>query len=325
MNVRGSLIIFTNNNTKQVNFLYNRIIVFLRSTTVSFLQGSNAFVWEHIQMDYSWLREGDMKRKTVVLFVVLMFAFVLTACSAPPAPTPEPPAEPPPTELPPPTEPPAPTEPPPPTDTPQPTATPEPENTPLPEGVLFRDEFNGSLQPEWEWMNENPEKWSISDDGWFQIIGEPPSLLGGEDQMNMLWLDLPEGDFMITAHLKTKPYANFHQSTIYVYEGPENFVAINRGYCDICDTAGGGFYMEYKIDGAWGAYNQKSDDEDVYLRLVSQDNMIIGYYATTEGDWIRLGRFGNFFQFKRVGIGVTNVGTEEAVVGAYDWFEISEP
>ena len=268
-----------------------------------------------------------MKRKVVVLFVMCMLVLVLAGCAAAPEPTPVPQTEPPPptqppapTELPPPTQPPAPTEPPPPTETPVPT------NTPLPEGVLFRDDFNGSLQPGWVWENENPDKWSFSDDGMLQIVGESESLIGNSMyQNNLLWYDLPEGDFMITAHLYTKPFTNFHQATIYIYENPENFVAINRGYCDVCEVGGGGFFMEYKIDSAWGAYQDPSDAEEVWLRLESKDKVLSGYYAITEGDWKRLGRFGNFFQFKRVGIGVTNSGTDEAVLGSFDWFEISVP
>ena len=253
------------------------------------------------------------------MFVVCML--VLAACTAAPEPTPLPPTEPPP----PPTEPPAPTEPPPPTKTPQPTATPIPANTPLPEGVLFRDDFNGSLQPGWEWMNEKPERWSFTNAGWLRIEGEGPSLIGDGEQSNMLWYPLPEGDFVITAHLKTNPSENFHQATLYIYEDNENYVAINRGYCDICEAGGDGFFMEYQIDGAWGAYQQRTDADDVYLRLESKDKVLSGHYATELGDWKRLGRFGNFFQFKRVGIGVTNVSAEKDLVGAFDWFEISVP
>jgi hypothetical protein len=214
----------------------------------------------------------------------------------------------------------------PPTKTPEPTATPEPPTlTPLPESVLFRDDFEGGIQPGWEWENENFDRWNITGDGWLQIVGEQASLLGDNYQNNLLWHPLPEGDFVVTAHLNTKPFENFHQATIYIYEDPDNYIAINRGYCDICDTGGGGFYMEYKIGGNWGAYTKATNEEDVYLRLESKDNVLSGYYATAPGQWQRLGRFGNYFQFQKVGIGVTNVGAANDVVGLFDYFEISLP
>jgi hypothetical protein len=134
-----------------------------------------------------------------------------------------------------------------PTNTALPTETPKPTNTPLPTGILFRDDFNGELQSGWKWERENPDKWTITDDGWLQIIGEPNALLQENEQNNLLWYPLPSGDFVITVHLKTKPFENFHQAAIFIYEDPENYVTINRGYCDLCPTGGNGVYMDYKI------------------------------------------------------------------------------
>ncbi len=212
-----------------------------------------------------------------------------------------------------------------PTNTALPTQTPKPTNTPLPAGVLFRDDFNGELQPGWQWQNENSAKWSFTKDGWLQIVGEHDALLQENQQSNLLWYSLPEGDFVITVHLKTKPFENFQQAAIFIYEDPQNYVTINRGYCAPCSTGGNGFYMDYKIGGATGDYSAATDAEDVYLRLESKGDIISGYYATAPDQWTRVGRFGNFFQFKKVGIGVSNVRSPDDVVGQFDYFEISQP
>lgn len=212
-----------------------------------------------------------------------------------------------------------------PTNTALPIETPKPANTPLPAGILFRDDFNGELQPGWEWENENPAKWTFINDGWLQIIGEHDALLGENRQSNLLWHPLPSGDFIITVHLKTKPFENFQQAAIFIYEDAENYITINRVYCSPCATGGNGFYMDYKIAGETGNYNVATEAEDVYLRLESQDNTISGYYATELDNWQRLGRFGNFFQFKKVGIGVSNVRAANDVVGQFDYFEVSQP
>jgi hypothetical protein len=264
-----------------------------------------------------------MKRIPAFLALVLL-VFILLGCQPPAAESPPPEPEQP-TEMPPPTALPLPTSTPPPTATPEPSPTPKPSATALPPGVLFRDDFEGELQPGWELQNEDPNKWAFTDDGWLQIIGGHESLLGEGGQSNLFWYPLPPGDFAISVHLKTKPFENFHQSTIYIYENGDNFIAINRGFCAPCATGGGGFYMDYKISGDANAYMVATDAEDVYLKLESKDNIISGFYATEPGNWQRLGRFGNYFEFKKVGIGVTNIRAPDDVMGQFDYFEISLP
>ena len=65
---------------------------------------------------------------------------------------------------------------------------------------------------------------------------------------------------------------------------------------------------------------------DVYLRLVNQDGSITGYYASEYGDWQKVGAFGNYFDFKLVGLGTTNSnpnGVENDIISQFDYFEIS--
>jgi pyrimidine-specific ribonucleoside hydrolase len=206
----------------------------------------------------------------------------------------------------------------------------EPEITasPTPQDLLFYDGFDGMLQAGWTWENENPNRWSFTPDGWLQILGEDNSLLGGQEQSNLLWRDLPEGDFVITVHLLAVPVADFQQATIYIYEDLDNYIAINRGFCSPCLPGGNGIFMEYKISGAWGAYSVAMPDTELFLRLESEANTISGYYATIPDEWQRLGRFGNYFTFKRVGLGVSNCddGGENAdLAGLFDYFEITRP
>lgn len=253
-----------------------------------------------------------------LLFALVLVSLALAACQPAAAPPTTAPVEA--TPLPP-ADTPVPTA----TPLPPPTETPKPTSTPLPEGVLFRDDFNGELQPGWTWENENPDKWTFTDDGWLQIIGEYDALLGEETQTNLLWYPLPQGNFVITAHLQTKPFEDFQQAAIFIYEDPENYITINRGYCSPCAPKGNGFYMDYKISGEWGNYNIATSAEDVYLRLENKDNVLSGFYATAPDQWERLGRFGNYFQFEKVGIGVSNAHAEGDVIGLFDYFEISLP
>jgi purine nucleosidase/pyrimidine-specific ribonucleoside hydrolase len=198
-----------------------------------------------------------------------------------------------------------------------------------PERLLFRDDFNVVLQPGWTWENENSQRWTITADGWLQILGEDNALLYGQLQSNLVWRAIPSGDFAITVHLIAEPITNFQQATIYLYENLENYIAINRGFCGFCLTGGSGIYMEYKIDGQFGSYKMDFQEADVYLKLVSEEHTISGYYAKAPDQWERLGRFGNYFTFKKVGLGVTNSDMEgddaADLTGLFDYFEITRP
>ena len=267
-----------------------------------------------------------MKRS--IFIITLLILLLLSACGSPPVATSEPTPLPEPTEAAPqPTEPPAE---PAPTETPEPSPEPAPtiEPTATPENQIFRDDFSGEFQPGWTWENENPDRWTFTDDGWLQIIGEDGFRLDAEvnGQSNMLWRDLPEGDLLITVHIETKPDTNFQQTAIWLYEDGDNFIVINRGFCEPC--GGNGVYMDYKIQGSIGNYKFLTEVTDLYLRLEKTEAAISGYYALEPGQWERLGRFGNFFDFKLVGLGVSNVdpfGADSDVVGRYDYFEITRP
>jgi beta-xylosidase len=219
---------------------------------------------------------------------------------------------------------------------PQSTATLEPTSTPTafpsatPEGQIFRDDFTDHLQPGWRWENENAGRWSVTADGWLQIVAEDGGILAGEKQSNLLWRDLPAGDFAISVHVKTQPTANFQQEAIFLYDDINNYVAINRGFCAPCFPGqdGNGIFMDYKINGEGNAYKLHVDQTDVYLRLAFQDNVISAYYAFAPDAWQRLGRFGNYFQFQQVGLGATNLDKQnlnEDLVAQYDYFEIAKP
>jgi len=221
----------------------------------------------------------------------------------------------------------------PPTNTPEPTATPS--ATPLPEGMLFRDDFEGVLQPGWEWINENPEKWSFVEFGdsiWLQIVGDKPGNF--DDQTNTLMRALPDGDFVITTHVVADPRQNHHQANVFIFEDAENYIRMNFGYCDHCGLPEGyGYFMETIIEnnpfGDFYAVQRSAEDTDVYLRLVSQGGSITGYYATEADEWQRLGAVGNFFEFVSVGLGATNSVPEgwevEDIEALFDYFEILVP
>jgi beta-xylosidase len=212
-----------------------------------------------------------------------------------------------------------------PTDSP--TATPEPTLAPTPEGQIFRDEFSGELESGWRWENENPDNWSYTDDGFLEIIGQDEyDLENAFPFNNMLLRDLPPGDIAVTIHMVADPDTNFQQAAIWLWENGDTFVVLNHGFCDPC--GGKGIYFDYTIPGLEPTSYQLPgiEEADVYLRMEIRTDTIELYYATEEGQWERVGRFGNLFDFRQVGIGVSNIdpfGSDDDLVAQFDWFEIT--
>jgi len=150
---------------------------------------------------------------------------------------------------------PEPTQTPEPTDPPAPTNTTEPTSAPtsLPEGVLFRDDFEGALQPGWSWLDEDPERWSFEEFGGsnnLAIVADNPAFFNEGYLVNTLARDVPAGEFAITAHIMTDPNENFEQANIFIFQDAANYIVLNIGFCDLCFSSGEGygFFMETFID-----------------------------------------------------------------------------
>ncbi len=217
----------------------------------------------------------------------------------------------------------------PPTQTPlPPTATATETSQPTPEGQIFRDDFTEGISPLMTWKNEEKKRWEITEEGFLKIIGQKPILLTDSYQENLLCTQLPSGDFSVSTHVLAAPSKNFQQAAIYIYQDTGNYVAINRGYCDLshCGTGGNGFYMEYKVNGVWNAYHTVASSDDIYLKLEKVGTVLSGYYAQTPGDWQRLGRFGDLFDLKEVCIGAGNgEANGTSLVAKFDYIDISQP
>ena len=205
----------------------------------------------------------------------------------------------------------------------------EPTPVPTPAGQIFHDDFSGSLQPGWIWENEVSMRWSLSADGWLEILGEDASLIMNDMQTNLLCRTAPEGDIQITVHLSANPGTNFQQATLYLYRDGDNYIAMNRGFCGFCLEGGNGVYMEYKLAGSVGTYKVPTRDTDVFLRLVMQEQSITGYYAFEPDEWQQFGRIGNYLKDTRICLGVSNVDSPGEypgdLSGRFDYLDISQP
>ncbi len=190
---------------------------------------------------------------------------------------------------------------------------------------IFRDDFNGHLNPEWEWENEDASSYKVDDDGWLVITGGSKNILAGEQQTNLLWTSLPEGDFVISIHLKSQPLFDFQQAGILLSDDSGQYVSLSRGYCMQCVLGGSGVFLVYNLNGSRGRYASATDATDLYLMLIRAGGVVSGFYATEAGRWLQVASLRNGSRFYHAGLSVTNDSTWNEgldVIGMFDYFEI---
>ncbi len=111
----------------------------------------------------------------------------------------------------------------------------------------FHDDFDAALAAGWEWQNENPDKWSLTESpGFLRIYASPY----GSGEENLLLHPISAGDFTVETHLFFEPYSNFNIAGIYLYGGDGNSVTLGRAFCDVPEgCVGNGIYFDAVIGG----------------------------------------------------------------------------
>ncbi|MBE7436597.1 MAG: hypothetical protein HS100_21960 [Anaerolineales bacterium] len=190
---------------------------------------------------------------------------------------------------------------------------------------IFRDDFNGNLNPAWTWQNEDMSHYKVKEDGWLEIIGGDESVLAGGQQANLLWTSLPVGDFVILIHLKSQPLFDFQRAGILLSGNSGEYVSLNRGYCMECVLGGSGIFLEHNLEGDRRRFSVATEATDLYLMIIRSRGIIGGFYAVETGQWQNIGNIENEISFERVGLDVTNNSKWENgydVVGRFDFFEM---
>ena len=196
------------------------------------------------------------------------------------------------------------------------------------EEPIFRDDFNGQLNPAWEWENEDPSRYKVNEDGWLEIMGGGESILAGGRQTNLLWITLPKDDSEISIHLKSQPLFDFQRAGLLLYKDSEHYISLSHGYCMQCVLGGDGIFLEYNLNGSQGRYTATANAVDLYLMLVSEQGTVRAFYAIESGQWQHLASLENNIHFKHVSLTVTNDSEWDNgydIVGMFDYFEIRRP
>ncbi len=193
---------------------------------------------------------------------------------------------------------------------------------------IFRDDFNGQLNPAWKWQNEDASHYKMNGDGWLEITGGNESILAGGQQTNLLWITLPEEEIEISIHLRSQPLFDFQRAGLLLHRDSENYVSLTRGHCTQCLLGGNGIFLEYSLNGQRGKYTTPFNGSDLYLMLVVEQEIVSAFHAVEAGEWQHIASLENDIRFERAALSVTNdTAWNEGydVVGMFDYLEIRLP
>lgn len=214
-----------------------------------------------------------------ILFVIVLTVFVLSACGAPATPVLVPTNTPVPL----------------PTETPVP-PTPTLEPSPTPDPLLFRDDFEGSLGDDWQWIRENKKYWSLTNNaGWLEIMARSGHV-GSGDIDNLLLRQAPKGNFELETQLKFKPTGNFQIAGLLIYESAANFIQFGRAFCGTTYCIRDGYYLDSTANGNFNPENFATtapEANTVFLRLRREGNTFTAYASEDGKEWKLIGAHNN--------------------------------
>lgn len=192
---------------------------------------------------------------------------------------------------------------------------------------IFRDDFNGTLAPDWEWTNQDASAWSLAAfPGYLQLSLADGTVRDGSAR-NLLLYPMPEGDIQVTAMFTFRPTENFQFAGLVFYESNANHFQVGRSYCrgygEPCINSG--IYIQYFKDYRIAAPNEASvygAISPLILRVTKRSNEYALDVSSNGEVWIRFAKYTLDFHPTRVGlIAAQNQG--EPATALFDFFEIS--
>ncbi len=171
--------------------------------------------------------------------------------------------------------------------------------------IIFRDDFDKQLQTGWQWTNENPENWSLTENsGALQI-----NVLGGyvnlENASNMLTIPSPQGDFFVETALLFDPDTDNQFAGLLIYESKDEYIQTGVSYCSpINGCIGKGLYTDIYQEGKLLLPRNAIDftQDRLAIRMVYNGGKMT-FYASLDGRvWYRTYEIATDINIKRVGL-----------------------
>ena len=193
--------------------------------------------------------------------------------------------------------------------------------------LLFRDDFDNSLDKNWVWVGEDKDNWSLAAlPGSLQINAGSGDVNKGTIR-NLLLRPMPAGVIQIETKVTFQPVSNFQFAGIIVYESPTNFVQVGRAYCsgEIPRCVGDGLYMDYYEGGSFVAPNYAlpfTQSETVYLQLIRRGNTYTLQTSVDGETWDTRGMTTSDMNPLQIGL-VAGQNASSMIPATFDYFEVT--
>ena len=210
-------------------------------------------------------------------------------------------------------------------EVPSPSPSPEPTATTETERIIFQDNFLGFLDENWQWLNEDPANWSLEAvPGSLQITIEN-GFLNLKNASNVLLQTAPEGNFQLETSLNFPKNNRTHFAGLLLYESEKNFIQAGHAYCNpVNRCVGDGIYLEEYNQGIvlTDPYvAQKYDQDNVYLRLIYRDGLLVFLVSPDGSAWYRISASPVNFDILQVGL-VASQNLKDPSPVTFDYFQI---
>jgi hypothetical protein len=193
-------------------------------------------------------------------------------------------------------------------------------------GVTFTDNFEGKLSDGWDWISEDPARWSLSEaPGFLQIIASDASLDGPTSPTNILFRYSEAQNFEITTLMRFKPNINFQFAGFIVFQDGNNALQFGRAFCSDPNTCvGEGLYFDSVTDGVFSSENFSIPfkDDEVLLRLRRSGNLYIAFFSHDGREWRELGRHER--ELNTTNVGLIAAQSPRPISAQFDFFTLNE-
>jgi len=195
--------------------------------------------------------------------------------------------------------------------------------------LVFRDEFDKVIDPDWNWIRVNENQWSVTKKpGSLQINLVPTSNAFSEGPVTFLLQDIEEENFEIITRMFFKPQRNFQSAGLAIYEDDENVVSLVRAYADVVDYPGNAIYFDniypsapsYGETGYTNYPTPINSPSGVYLKLRREGIAYTGFYSLDGQSWTLIGVQTSPIEPTSFGLVVGR--SEQPITAEFDFFEL---
>lgn len=163
----------------------------------------------------------------------------------------------------------------------------------------------------WTWLGEDPTSWSIEQAGAnsylrLTMTADSGILCALNKHQNLLLMkkSIREGsDFTAETMVIFDPQQDFQGAALLAYQDDDNFVAVDRGYCDPAyGCVGDGVYFDEETDGCcfcipgfrtavplFDAAGSVGVEVPVWLRITREGFVYSAYFSLNGRDWNLIG------------------------------------